>query len=245
MTLFISDLHLGSERPAIVRLFLDFLATRARRADALYILGDLFEFWIGDEMAQSAPVAPIVAGLRALTDAGIPVHVMHGNRDFLLGAGFARATGCRILAEPARVRFGDEDVLLLHGDTLCSDDIEYQRFRKMVRNPEFVRDFLAKSVEERAAIAQNLRETSQAAIAGKQPEIMDVNENAVRDTMCAQRVRHIIHGHTHRPAQHVLDLDGAPARRTVLGDWYEQGSVLEFAGGTWRLESLPVGEILT
>jgi UDP-2,3-diacylglucosamine hydrolase len=241
VTLFISDLHLGSERPAIVRLFLDFLATRARRADALYILGDLFEFWIGDEMAQLAPVAPIVAGLRALTDAGIPVHVMHGNRDFLLGAGFARVTGCQLLAEPARARFGGEEVLLLHGDTLCTDDIEYQRFRKMVRNPEFVRDFLAKSVEERAAIAQNLRETSQAAIAGKKPEIMDVNENAVRDTMRAQGVRHIIHGHTHRPAQHVFDLDGAPARRTVLGDWYEQGSVLEFADGTWRLESLPVG----
>lgn len=245
MTLFISDLHLGSERPAIVRLFLDFLATRARRADSLYILGDLFEFWIGDEMAQLPPVAPIVAGLRALTDAGVHVRVMHGNRDFLLGAGFERATGCRILAEPARVPFGGEDVLLMHGDTLCSDDIEYQRFRKMVRNPEFVRDFLAKSVEERAAIAQNLRETSQAAIAGKKPEIMDVNENAVRDTMRAQGVRHIVHGHTHRPAQHVFDLDGAPARRTVLGDWYEQGSVLEFADGTWRLESLPVGAPLT
>jgi UDP-2,3-diacylglucosamine hydrolase len=236
--LLISDLHLSSERPAIVQLFLDFLATRARRATSLYILGDLFEFWIGDEMARSAPVAPIVAGLRALTESGVPVYVMHGNRDFLLGAGFERATGCRILAEPARAQFGDEEVLLMHGDTLCTDDIEYQRFRKMVRNPEFVRDFLAKSVEERAAIAQNLRETSQSAIAGKKPEIMDVNGNAVRETMRAHGVRHIIHGHTHRPAQHVFDLDGAPARRTVLGDWYEQGSVLVNDAGTWTIDTL-------
>jgi UDP-2,3-diacylglucosamine hydrolase len=239
VTLLISDLHLSSERPVIVRLFLDFLATRARQADSLYILGDLFEFWIGDEMVQSAPVAPIVAGLRALTDSGVSVQVMHGNRDFLLAGGFERATGCRILAEPARARFGGEEVLLMHGDTLCTDDIEYQRFRKMVRNPEFVRDFLAKSVEERAAIAQSLRETSQTATAGKRAEIMDVNDGAVRDIMRSQGVRHIVHGHTHRPAQHVFELDGAPARRTVLGDWYEQGSVLAYASGNWRLEMIP------
>lgn len=237
-TLFISDLHLSPERPAIVRLFLEFLARRAPGADALYILGDLFEFWIGDEMMDSPGVAPIITSLRKLSDSGVPVHVMHGNRDFLLGAGFEKATGCRLLAEPALARFGNEDVLLLHGDTLCTDDVEYQRFRSMVRDPAFVRDFLSKTVQERAAIAQNLRETSQAATAGKKPEIMDVNETAVRETMRTAQVRHLIHGHTHRPAQHVFDLDGAPARRTVLGDWYEHGSVLSYDAGRWRLEAL-------
>ena len=237
-TLFISDLHLSPERPAIVRLFLEFLANRAPRADALYILGDLFEFWIGDEMIDSPGVAPVIQGLRALTGSGVPVHVMHGNRDFLLGARFEQATGCRLLAEPAHARFGDEDVLLMHGDTLCTDDVEYQRFRTMVRDPAFVRDFLSKPIQERAAIAQNLRETSQAATAGKKPEIMDVNENAVRDMMRTAHVRHLIHGHTHRPAQHVFDLDGAPARRTVLGDWYEQGSVLTNDAGRWESQPL-------
>ncbi len=239
-TLFISDLHLSPERPAIVRLFLEFLVTRAPGADALYILGDLFEFWIGDEMMDLPGVAPVIAALRKLSDSGVPIHVMHGNRDFLLGAAFEKATGCRLLAEPARARFCDEDVLLLHGDTLCTDDVEYQHFRSMVRDPACVRDFLSKTVQERAAIAQNLRETSQAATAGKKPEIMDVNETAVRETMRTAQIRHIIHGHTHRPAQHVLDLDGAPARRTVLGDWYEQGSVLTYDADRWQLEALHI-----
>jgi UDP-2,3-diacylglucosamine hydrolase len=151
---------------------------------------------------------------------------MHGNRDFLLGEGFMRATGCRLLPDPTVIDLYDEKVLVMHGDTLCTDDVDYQRFRRMVRDPDWIAQFIAKPLAERIAMAQDLRETSKTATAAKKPEIMDVNPGAVEAVMHAHRVRHLIHGHTHRPAQHELVLDGAPARRTVLGDWYEQGSVL-------------------
>ncbi len=239
-TLLISDLHLTGERPAIVRLFVEFLRTEARTASALYILGDLFEYWIGDEACESDEHRPIIAALRELTGRGVPVFVMHGNRDFLLGAGFEAASGCRLLAEPARVNLHGEDVLLMHGDTLCTDDVEYQKFRAMVRDPKWQRAFLEKSIAEREALARNVRELTRQSAAAKKPEIMDVTQAAVVDTLRAQGVRHLIHGHTHRPAQHRFLLDGADARRTVLGDWYEQGSVLRCSVSGCALASLPL-----
>ena len=237
-TLFISDLHLSAERPAISALFLEFLRARAQSAEALYILGDLFEYWIGDDIATHPDYLPLIAGLRALTAGGVPVRVMHGNRDFLLGAGCERATGCRIIPDPTVIDLYGEPVLLMHGDTLCTDDVAYLKFRVMVRNPDWVKMFLGKTITERVAIVRDYREVSKAATATKKPEIMDVNAGAVEAALRQHGVRHLIHGHTHRPAQHQLTLDGATARRTVLGDWYDQGSVLTCDAGGCVLESL-------
>jgi len=236
--LFISDLHLSPERPAISALFLDFLRGRARQATALYILGDLFEYWIGDDLAGNPEVAPLLAALRELTASGVPVYVMHGNRDFLLGAGFEQATGCRLLPDPSVIDLYGERVLLMHGDTLCTDDVEYQKFRAMVRDPRWVRQFLDKSVPERLAMVREVREVSKTATATKKPEIMDVNPAAVQAAFRQHGVRHLIHGHTHRPGEHRLSLDGAEVQRTVLGDWYEQGSVLTCTADRCTLETL-------
>ena len=225
-TLFISDLHLSAERPAIGALFLDFLRAHARHAEALYILGDLFEYWIGDDVAAQAEYRPLIDGLRALTDSGVPVYVLHGNRDFLLGHGFEQQTGCRLLPDPTVISLYGENTLIMHGDTLCTDDVAYLKFRVMVRNPDWVKMFLGKTITERDAIVRDYREISKAATAVKKPEIMDVNQGAVETVLQQHGVRHLIHGHTHRPAQHRFERDGVPARRTVLGDWYDQGSVL-------------------
>ncbi len=237
-TLFISDLHLSPLRPTIVTLFLDFLRNQATRADALYILGDLFEYWIGDDNIAKPENAPVVLGLRALTASGVPVFIMHGNRDFLLGREFERQTGCQLLAEPAQISLAGETLLLMHGDTLCTDDVDYQKFRRLVRDPAWQGAFLAKDLDEREQMARNVRELSQVAMTDKPAEIMDVNQSAVETAMRQHGIRHLIHGHTHRPAQHEFMLDGKPARRTVLGDWYEQGSVLRCESGRWSLESV-------
>jgi UDP-2,3-diacylglucosamine hydrolase len=225
-TLFISDLHLTDSRPAITDLFFDFLEREARVAEALYILGDFFEYWIGDEAVEQPAHRPIVRHLRALTDAGTPVFFMHGNRDFLVGAEFARASGCRLIPDPICIDLYGTRTLLMHGDTLCTDDVEYMAFRKTARDERWQRAFLAKPVAEREAIARQYREMSQVSTAQKPLEIMDVTPVAVAQALRAHRVRRLVHGHTHRPAEHVFDLDGAPGARTVLGDWYEQGSVL-------------------
>jgi UDP-2,3-diacylglucosamine hydrolase len=237
-TLFISDLHLSPERPAIIGLFLAFLRDRAAGAEALYVLGDLFEYWIGDDAGRQPEVQPLIAALRALTRSGVPVYFMHGNRDFLLGEDFARDTGCRLLADPTVITLYGERVLLMHGDTLCTDDAEYLRFRAMVRDPRWIQAFLAKPIPERLAMAREYREMSKTATATKKPEIMDVNPAAVEAALRDHGVRHLIHGHTHRPAQHVLTLDGATVRRTVLGDWYDQGSVLTCDANGCTLEAL-------
>ena len=237
-TLFISDLHLSPERPAIVALFLEFLRDRARSAEALYILGDLFEYWIGDDAGRAPEVQPLTAALRTLVQSGVPVYVMHGNRDFLLGPGFEQDSGCKLLPDPSVVTLYGEPVLLMHGDTLCTDDVDYLKFRAMVRNPQWVQMFLGKSIPERLALVREYREVSKAATATKKPEIMDVNPAAVEVALRDHQVRHLIHGHTHRPAQHVFTLDGAIVRRTVLGDWYDQGSVLTCDAAGCTLEAL-------
>ncbi|MHB8741814.1 MAG: UDP-2,3-diacylglucosamine diphosphatase [Sulfuricaulis sp.] len=237
-TLFISDLHLCDARPAITNLFLDFLQRRARTADALYILGDLFEYWIGDEAVTQKEFQPIVHGLRELTASGTPVFVMHGNRDFLIAKDFEMASGCQLLVDPTRLILHGIPTLLMHGDALCSDDIEYMKFRAEVRSQKWQKSFLNKSIAERDKIVHDYREISKNSTAAKKPEIMDVNQQAVNSIMREHRVDRLIHGHTHRPQEHVFTLDGRPARRMVLGDWYEQGSVLRVDAQGWMLESL-------
>lgn len=239
-TLFISDLHLCAERPAITKLFVEFLQADAMDADALYILGDLFEYWIGDEATARDDYAPVIAGLRGLREKGRPIYVLHGNRDFLLGAEFERQTGAQLLVDPTVIDLYGRQVLIMHGDSLCTDDVEYQAFRTMVRSEAWQRQYLAKSIAERDAISRRYRELSKTVGATKRPEIMDVNQGAVETTMRRHRVHDLIHGHTHRPAQHHFKLDGVGARRVVLGDWYEQGSVLRCDASDWELRALPL-----
>jgi len=236
-TLFISDLHLDPERPAVTELFLGFLATRARKADAVYILGDLFEAWIGDDDASPLNLE-VIQGIRACADAGTPVFVMHGNRDFLLGERFAMQSRCTLLADPERIDLYGIPTLLMHGDLLCTDDTEYLAFRKMVRDSGWQSELLAKPLAVRREMAAEMRRGSREKTAGKPESIMDVNPAAVLDAMTRHAVVQLIHGHTHRPGVHSLQIAGQPARRYVLGDWYDQGSMLECNRDGCRLHEL-------
>ena len=237
-TLLISDLHLDPARPAITSLLLKFLERPARQAEALYILGDLFEAWIGDD-DDAEPGRTVAAALRALTDAGVPAYFLHGNRDFLLGERFAAASGVQLLPESVVIELAGEPTLLLHGDTLCIDDEEYQTFRAQVRHPAWQAQILALPLAQRRALAGQLRETSRQAGLQKAADITDVNLAEVERVLRAHGVRQMIHGHTHRPAIHEWRLEGQPARRAVLGDWQEpQGSVLRCDASGWRLERL-------
>ena len=237
-TFFISDLHLDPVQPAIARQFLRFLKEEARRASHLYILGDLFEVWLGDDDPDPA-AREIVAALRNLTDAGVPCSFMHGNRDFLVGERFARETGCRLLRDGTIVEMQGERVLLMHGDVLCTDDHSYQRLRRIVRNPLTQWIFRHMSLDRRRRLAQRLREGSRMHVGGAAPEIMDVNAQAVTAALRHAGVKTLVHGHTHRPAIHMLDLDGTAAKRIVLGDWHSQGSVLEWSESGVELRTLP------
>jgi UDP-2,3-diacylglucosamine hydrolase len=238
VTLFVSDLHLDPADPAIARQFLAFLAGEARRADALYVLGDLFEVWLGDDDPDPAARA-IVAALRGLTDAGVPGFVMRGNRDFLIGERFCRETGAVLLEDGTVVDLYGERVLLMHGDVLCTDDASYQRLRRVLRNPVVLWTLRHLSLARRRALARRLRAGSRAHVGATAPEIMDVNAAAVAQALRDARVRTLIHGHTHRPAVHELAVDGAGARRIVLGDWYAQGSVLAWSREGFELRALP------
>ncbi len=237
-TLFISDLHLSDERPEITALFSLFLQNDAARAEALYILGDLFEVWLGDDAVLPAYL-PIIDGIRTLTAGGVPVYVMHGNRDFLIGERFVQLSGCRLLEDPTVIELDGKRTLLMHGDTLCTDDVEYQRFRTQVRDPETQRQFLALPINERIAVAKHYRQESRERNRNKTEEIMDVNQDAVMDIMRRHGVYQLIHGHTHRPAVHSFTLDNHSAQRIVLGDWYEQASILRCSLGKCRLETHP------
>jgi len=244
-TLFVSDLHLDPARPEITRLFGEFLDGEARGADALYILGDLFEAWVGDDDPSEA--GAFVAGrLRALADAGVPVFFQRGNRDFLLGEAYARRAGFRILPDPAVVVLHGHPVLLMHGDLLCTDDTAYQQFRAQVRDPAWQARFLSQPLEARVAFARQARAASQARQAGLQGDgtletITDVSPATVTEYLERYGVDVLIHGHTHRPAIHALQAGGRERRRIVLGDWYEQGSVLRVDAGGFRLDALPAG----
>lgn len=238
-TLFISDLHLDRERPEITAQFLSFLAGEARQAETLYVLGDLFEAWIGDDDPEPDKHR-VIHAVHDLATSGVACFFMAGNRDFLTGDVFRSRTGFTVLEDPAVVNVYGERVLLMHGDTLCTDDVQYQRFRRMVRDPVWQQQFLEQSIEHRCAMVQQARDASRAHTSGTAPEIMDVNTEAVDDAMRAHGVSILVHGHTHRPAVHGFELDGRPARRIVLGDWYEQGSVLRWrAGDGYELVSLP------
>jgi UDP-2,3-diacylglucosamine hydrolase len=238
---FIADLHLRPEQPAMVQLFLQFLQDQAHDNDleALYILGDLFEAWIGDDFVPPG-VDTVMAALSHLTGKGIPVYFMHGNRDFLVGDEFAARTGCQLLPEFHVIDLYGTATLLMHGDLLCTDDLDYMKFRNMVRNTQWQQEFLSKTVSERIAIAQTARKESQQKTQQLANEIMDVNQDTVVQTMTKWQVPQLIHGHTHRPNTHKLTIDGKPAKRIVLGDWYEQGSVLECDDQGCELRTLPV-----
>ncbi|MDX1563613.1 MAG: UDP-2,3-diacylglucosamine diphosphatase, partial [Gammaproteobacteria bacterium] len=209
-------------RPEPIRDFIAFTEHEARRADSVYILGDLFEAWIGDD-DDDAGLKPITAAIAALTATGIPCHLMHGNRDFLIGTDFCAATGCRLLDDYAVIDIGGEPVLLTHGDLLCTDDTRYMTLREQLRSPAWQRDFLAKPLAERRRIAAELRQLSQTEMAAKTEEIMDVNAETVRETMRRFGVTRLLHGHTHRPGIHRFELDGQDAVRVVLNDWYGPG----------------------
>ncbi|HET7299597.1 MAG TPA: UDP-2,3-diacylglucosamine diphosphatase [Oleiagrimonas sp.] len=240
-TLFIADLHLDDSRPHITRLFEDFLASDdVRRADTLYILGDLVEAWIGDDDDAALPTR-IATAIRALSDSGVPVHFMRGNRDFLLGADFAERAGMHLIVDDAVVHdIQGTPTLLMHGDTLCTDDAVYQQVRAQVRSPEWVHQVLATPLEARRALATQSREESRAHTGSTDQTIMDVNQGAVEKAMRDAGTTRLIHGHTHRPAIHDFPLDGQPAQRIVLGDWYEQGSVLRVTRDNVELAGLPV-----
>ena len=237
-TLLISDLHLDPAAPQIARQFIDFLRGEARTARALYILGDLFEAWLGDDDPDPA-VRTIVAELRALREAGVPTYFMHGNRDFLIGSRFAAETGCTLLDDGSLVDLHGEQVLLMHGDVLCTADTSYQRLRRILRNPLTLFVLRNLGLESRRRLGRKLRAGSQMHVGATAPDIMDVTPAAVVEALRSAGVRTLVHGHTHRPAIHTLDVDGKPARRIVLGDWHAQGSVLEWSDGGVELSTLP------
>jgi len=237
-TLFISDLHIDSSCPAITAQFLRLLGEDARGAEALYILGDLFESWVGDDAADEDQLAAI-AGIKALTDGGVPCFVMHGNRDFLLGDRFCSLSGARMLPDPVVVTLYGEPVLVMHGDALCTDDRAYQRLRATVRDPGWQRQFLALSVASRRALAGAARVGSQAHTATLEYSIADVNSTSVETALRRAATSTLLHGHTHRPAIHPLTVDKRSCTRIVLGDWHRQGSLLRWDRGGPELISLP------
>ena len=237
-TLFVSDLHLDAALPAAIEQFEAFALGPARGAAALYILGDLFESWVGDDDDDAAR-ARVCGALRALAAAGVPCYACHGNRDFLLAAGFERRSGCRIVSDPTVIDLYGERVLLTHGDLLCTGDHAYQRLRGVVRTPAWQRRFLRLPLATRRQLADAARAGSRAHTGMAAPEIMDVSEPAVAAALRAAGVPRMIHGQTHRPGVHEYTLDAARAQRYVLGAWYEQGSVLRCSAGRYELCTLP------
>jgi len=241
-TLFISDLHLDAERPRITELFGQFIRSDARHADALYILGDLFEAWIGDD-DPSETGAFVASELHALQASGVPVYFIRGNRDFLLGEDFARRAGMRLLPDPSVVMLYGQPTLIMHGDTLCTDDVNYQQFRAQTRNPQWQAQFLSQPLAARVAFAQQARAASRAHQSGLKQQgtmetITDVSPATVDSTFGRFGIERIVHGHTHRPAVHELMVEGRPCERIVLGDWYDHGSVLRVDRKGFELRGL-------
>ncbi|MFT5482682.1 MAG: UDP-2,3-diacylglucosamine hydrolase [Halieaceae bacterium] len=229
-TLFISDLHLDESRPAVTHALLDFLHRNAGLCQALYILGDLFEVWIGDD--DDHPLGTRVSrALKAFQTAGSHVFLMHGNRDFLLGERFCQSAGATLLQDPTTISLSGKKTLLLHGDSLCTEDNDYQAFRAKVREPSYQRDLLAQPLEERRKLAKQLRQMSHEANSNKAADIMDVTASAVIATFEQHQARTMIHGHTHRPARHVVTLQNSVAERIVLGDWSSHGWYIKAVEG--------------
>jgi UDP-2,3-diacylglucosamine hydrolase len=235
-TLLISDLHLDEARPQATRCLLDLLAGRARGAAALWVLGDLFEAWVGDD--DDAPwLVPVLDGFAALSKQ-VPLHVLHGNRDFLLGAAFCRRTGATLETEPVVLDLHGTRTVLLHGDALCTDDHAYQAFRAQVRRPAWQHGFLAKPLIERRDFAAQARAASQRENSNKDSYLMDVNAGAVAAAFEASGATRMIHGHTHRPARHALEVEGRACERWVLGDWHANGWVASVDAGGCRQEQI-------
>ncbi|SFO87737.1 UDP-2,3-diacylglucosamine hydrolase [Ectopseudomonas composti] len=226
MILLISDLHLEEKRPDITRAFLHFLATRARQAEALYILGDFFEVWIGDD-GMTPFQHEIACALRELSKTGTRIYLMHGNRDFLIGKVFCREAGCTLLSDPHKVQMGGEPVLLMHGDSLCTLDVGYMKLRRWLRNPLSLLILRNLPLTTRQKLARKLRNESRAQTRMKASDIVDVTPEEVIRVMAEHDVRTLIHGHTHRPAVHELEVNGQSSRRIVLGDWDRQGWALQ------------------
>jgi UDP-2,3-diacylglucosamine hydrolase len=237
-TLFIADLHLCTEEPAITAGFLRFLAGDARKADALYILGDLFEAWIGDD-APNPLHREMAAAIKALTDSGVPCFFIHGNRDFLIGKRFARESGMTLLPQEKVLNLYGRKVLIMHGDTLCTDDAGYQAFRAKVHQPWLQKLFLSLPLFIRQRIAAKMRAGSLAANSSKSLEIMDVNPQAVINEMEKHQVQWLIHGHTHRPAVHEVTANAQPAFRVVLGAWHTEGSMVKVTPSDVELIAFP------
>lgn len=236
-TLFISDLHLQASEPQITKAFFEFLKTHAVSADQLFILGDFFEVWIGDD-DHSDFNASIISALKTLRDKNTDTFLMQGNRDFLMGKEFARAAGCTLIQDPFPLKLGGKSIILMHGDTLCTDDTEYLEFRAKVRGQEWQQEFLAKPLLERKEIALELREKSKSMGAQKAEDIMDVADQAVSEAL--ENYDLLIHGHTHRPKVHDLIVQGRPAQRWVLGAWHKQGWYIEAQGDSLSLNSFEI-----
>jgi UDP-2,3-diacylglucosamine hydrolase len=235
LNLFISDLHLSESRPAANEAFFAFIEGKAREAESLFILGDLFEYWVGDDDLAD-PFNSVVAGfLRELSRSGVKLGVMQGNRDFLYGPGFCNATGAALLPDPLVEDFAGARTLLMHGDTLCTRDTEYQEWRRKVHSEAFQRDFLSRPLAARREMAADAREMSAVAKGAKAMEIMDVEQSAVRAALRAHGATRLIHGHTHRPGRHELEVDGRRCERWVLPDWYGAGGYLALTGAKPRL----------
>lgn len=226
MILLISDLHLEEERPDISRAFLHFLQTRAIHAETLYILGDFFEVWVGDD-AISPFQRSIAQALRQLSDSGTRIYLMHGNREFMIGRAFCREAGCTLLRDPSVIELAGEPVLLMHGDSLCTQDPAYMRLRRWLRNPLSLFILRHLPLATRHKLARKLRKESRVQTRLKAGDIVDVTPAEIPRVMADNAVRTLIHGHTHRPALHKLEVDGQPARRIVLGDWDKQGWALQ------------------
>jgi UDP-2,3-diacylglucosamine hydrolase len=237
--LFISDLHLHESRPNITEGFQRFLRDQAQNAEALYILGDFFDAWIGDD--DDSPLAvETAADLRQLSDQGVAIYLMHGNRDFLLGENFAKAAEATLLEDPTKIQLGDRSALLMHGDSLCTRDVEYMAFRAQMRSPQWQAQALAQPLAARRQLAIELRNHSKSMTSMKAEDIMDVTpEEAVR-VMEEANTDLLIHGHTHRPDRHPLTVNDKPAERIVLGDWHDQGWCLRAEGSELSLESWPL-----
>ena len=237
-TLFVSDLHLEAERPDIGKQFLQFLQSEAADAEALYILGNLFEAWVGDD-DPNAHYLVIKRALRKLTDGGVSVYFMHGNRDFLVGRDFANETGVKILKDPLKMNLYGQKALLSHGDLLCTDDSRQLKVRQMTHDPDWRAKMLARPLKQRLRMAEEARLQSLEQTINKSMTIVDVNEDEVKRVIREQGIDVLLHGHTHRPGMHVVDLGNRKAQRIVLGDWYSQGSVVRWNLRGPKLEMLP------
>ncbi|MGI9310974.1 MAG: UDP-2,3-diacylglucosamine diphosphatase [bacterium] len=235
-TAFISDIHLSAQRPDSIRRFEAFMRNATRHLRRLYILGDLFDYWVGDDGADALDAARAEAAIRAAVEGGVEVLFMHGNRDFLVGDEFAQRTGCRLLDDPARIRIEQRAFVLTHGDALCTDDAEHQAARGEMLSSKWRMAFLRQPLAQRLQTAAELRRRSERAKRSKSAAMMDVNQGAVEALMRAHDVDTLIHGHTHRPAVHHFELDDRPAWRYVLGDWGARNSALYCQRGTLGLK---------